>query len=76
MRAAEPLRWTNADAPVVQQLCMEQVVEDVLQHHARITGLFADMYRDVAHKITPVQRDLSMFRSQVSVGPVQNPILP
>ena len=36
-------------------------------HHRKITDLFRQLYADVAFKMTPVQFDLSFFRSQVSI---------
>jgi len=49
-------------------LFLAQVTEEsrkLAEHHRKVTDIFRKLYADVAFKITPVQMDLSFFRSKV-----------
>ena len=65
MRKAEPDRFGDLSDEMMQsQVNISDAVERIIAHHRQITDTLGRMYADVGMKLTPVQRDLSIFRSQ------------
>lgn len=69
MKAAEPNRWSSdvSDSDLIESLDIKAVISRLAEHRISLTKVFHTMYSDVAFKITPVQMDLSFFRSQVCI---------
>jgi hypothetical protein len=66
MRGIEPTRWAEelSDIDIATSLDTPACVQRIFEHHARITDIFTKMYADVSLKLTPVNMDLSFFRSK------------
>eukprot|EP00607_Mallomonas_marina_P007498 CAMPEP_0182417090 /NCGR_PEP_ID=MMETSP1167-20130531/1504_1 /TAXON_ID=2988 /ORGANISM="Mallomonas Sp, Strain CCMP3275" /LENGTH=355 /DNA_ID=CAMNT_0024590385 /DNA_START=370 /DNA_END=1437 /DNA_ORIENTATION=+ len=66
LRAVEPSRWESEQTAeeLAAALGVEEVEMKFRMHHRRVTDIFRKMYADVAFKMTPVQMDLSFFRSK------------
>eukprot|EP01041_Mallomonas_annulata_P005431 gene5431-10893_t len=88
LRAAEPGRWplpsppgaagseteeaSAAAAALALSLGITEEEIKFRQHHRIVTDIFRKMYADVAFKMTPVQMDLSFFRSKPYFTQLEN----
>jgi len=68
LRAVEPSRWPTTqygdDESLARSLGCAEEEERFRKHHRVVTDIFRNLYADVALKLTPVQMDLSLFRSK------------
>ena len=74
MRDVEPNRWESniSNDVIAAELEIYEAAERIIQHHEEITTAFGKMYADVGMKLTPVQMDLSFFRSRPYLESLEN----
>eukprot|EP00752_Nemacystus_decipiens_P011678 g10365.t1 len=65
-RALQPGRWDDgvSDMEVLGGKAWQEVAQKLVDHHAKMTNIFKEMYGDVRYGLTDVPRDSCFLRSR------------
>jgi hypothetical protein len=65
LRTSDAATWEiKSDEEISDLLGAQEVADKLIDHHRRMIAIFANMYADVANKLTDVPRDQSFLRSR------------